>query len=87
MKMKIERVQCASLVFGCSSCYGYIVKGNSQHETVEIEGSFPQKRATYVVSYREFDCIFKEVFSSDSFEKCKEYAGKLAEDIAMGCRP
>lgn len=85
--MKVERVQCPVITFGCSARDGYIVKGDGYRGTVEIEVSFPQRRSAYVVSYREFDCIFTEVFSSDSFEKCKEYARKLAEDIAMGCRP
>lgn len=82
--MKIERVQCPMLTFGCSAVYGYIIRGSEPCETVEIEIAFPQRRSTYVVSYRKVNCLFMEVFSSDSLDECKEYAGKLADDIAKG---
>lgn len=82
--MKIESVQCPALTFGCSAYCGYIVRGNDPRESVEIEVTFPQRRSTYVVSYRKVNCLFMEVFSSDSLDECKEYAGKLAADIAKG---
>lgn len=82
--MKIELVQCPALTFGCSALYGHIVKGNTPHETVEIEVSSPQRRNAYVVSYRKADCLFRETFSSDSLDECKKYASKLASDIADG---